>query len=142
MKTVKKNVYYCEFCNKHGLSAGAMARHEKHCTMNPHRECRLCEGSPDIPAIIEGFKKRFKLVEDESIPGFVSIKVEWTGKEITLDEIHDLVEGCPNCSLAIMRQAKLLPYCQDISKDFHYQDELKLWWAEKNAEQDAISQYY
>ena len=39
----KKWRYYCDFCKKAGGSAGAMAKHEKHCTNNPNRYCRLCD---------------------------------------------------------------------------------------------------
>ena len=37
-------VYWCGFCKtKRGLSKYAMEKHEKHCTANPGRECRLCK---------------------------------------------------------------------------------------------------
>jgi len=36
-----RKVYYCEFCRKHGLRM--ISTHEKHCTLNPKRECRVCE---------------------------------------------------------------------------------------------------
>ena len=42
MKTLLKKVYYCDFCKKKGMSASAMSVHEKHCTLNPNRQCRLC----------------------------------------------------------------------------------------------------
>ena len=43
MKTLLKKVYYCDFCKKKGMSASAMSKHEKHCTLNPTRECGLCK---------------------------------------------------------------------------------------------------
>lgn len=42
MRTKMVKRHWCDFCNKAGLSASAMARHEKHCTMNPNRACRVC----------------------------------------------------------------------------------------------------
>ena len=39
-KTIKR--HWCDHCNKAGLQAHAMARHEAHCTMNPARGCRVC----------------------------------------------------------------------------------------------------
>ena len=44
MKTKTKNVYYCDFCKKHGLSKHAMEYHEKICSYNPanHRPCQTC----------------------------------------------------------------------------------------------------
>ena len=41
MKIKIKKVYYCEFCNKHSLRT--LVEHEKHCTANPSRVCKLCE---------------------------------------------------------------------------------------------------
>ncbi len=43
MKTKLKNVYYCDFCKKHSLASWAMKEHEKHCTLNPDRICRVCD---------------------------------------------------------------------------------------------------
>ena len=34
--------YKCDFCGKRGLSASAMSKHEKRCTMNPGRVCGVC----------------------------------------------------------------------------------------------------
>lgn len=42
MKVLLRKVYYCDFCKKSNRSASAMSKHEKHCTLNPKRECRLC----------------------------------------------------------------------------------------------------
>lgn len=45
MKVKTKNVYYCEHCNKHGLSEWQMKRHEILCSRNPinHRPCFNCQ---------------------------------------------------------------------------------------------------
>lgn len=44
MRTATKPVYYCDHCNKHGLSKPQMARHERLCFHNPenHRPCHDC----------------------------------------------------------------------------------------------------
>ena len=42
MKARQKWVYYCDFCKKKLMVRAAMERHEKHCTMNPDRVCRMC----------------------------------------------------------------------------------------------------
>ena len=41
MYSVRKLVFYCEFCRKYKLTSFAMGVHEKHCTMNPDRVCRM-----------------------------------------------------------------------------------------------------
>jgi hypothetical protein len=45
MKTKIKEVYYCEFCKKHGLLKHAMIRHESMCWGNPEtdRPCFDCQ---------------------------------------------------------------------------------------------------
>lgn len=44
MKTKTKEVFYCEYCNKHGLSKSKMEYHEKVCWKNPlnYRPCFHC----------------------------------------------------------------------------------------------------
>ncbi len=41
MHSVRKLVYYCEFCRKYKLTPQSMKLHEKHCTLNPDRICRM-----------------------------------------------------------------------------------------------------
>jgi len=40
MKTELKKVYYCDYCKKHGLSAGSISRHERFCKLNPVNKCK------------------------------------------------------------------------------------------------------
>lgn len=118
MKTVKKNVYYCDFCKKKGLSAGHIATHEKHCTGNPERECRLCELGEDIILTKKERKilvnKANKLVNlfmknDVKIDNFGTrtygadkqSQFKKKFKIIVLDFI-----SCPACILSILREAK------------------------------------
>jgi len=44
MKSKVKEVYYCDYCKKHGLHKGKMAYHEKICRKNPEndRPCWSC----------------------------------------------------------------------------------------------------
>lgn len=133
MKTIKKNVYYCEYCNKHGLSAGAMAKHEKHCTANPDRICRLCGNTEGYKDEIEEIKSRYKLIKEkvDFLPGIESMKVEWVGNKVTLEEIYDIAnDGCPNCMLSIIRLSGLSAGWHDL--DFDYKKNLAQYWAEKN----------
>jgi len=131
MKTIKRNVYYCEYCGKHGLSAGAMAKHEKHCTANPDRECRLCGNTEGYKDKIKEITSRYKLIEEETdlIPGFISIKVEWIGEKVTLGEINDIANGCPNCMLSIIRLSGLSAGWHDL--DFDYKGSLEEYWLEE-----------
>ncbi len=42
MKEKMVKQYKCDFCGKKGYSKGHMNKHERHCTMNPDRACRMC----------------------------------------------------------------------------------------------------
>lgn len=60
MKTVNKKVFYCDHCNKHGLSKHAMSWHEIHCTKDPENipacyECvHLKTDYIDIGGVVRG----------------------------------------------------------------------------------------
>lgn len=46
MKTELKKVYYCEHCNRHMISKGAMTTHERMCRKNPdnqHQCFKFCK---------------------------------------------------------------------------------------------------
>lgn len=94
MKTVKKTVHYCEFCNKKGFQAPAMLKHERHCTMNPARECGMCAAAGVVPERIATW-----LVLVEHLPKMTRTEFEST--------VRGFVNGCPACLLALVRQGKL-----------------------------------
>lgn len=133
MKTKVKNVYYCEYCNKHGLRSDAMEKHEKHCTLNPNRECRLC-GNENIKDIIKKYSNAYTF-EEEPIGNLDNtIVIKWE-KKFSLDDINDDVEGCPVCILTVLRCAKLSesPVCFKLG-EFNYKEALQEWWDNENAE--------
>jgi len=132
MKIVKKNVYYCDFCGKKGLSAGHMKNHEKHCTANPNRECGMCQEldntQRDLPALIKKYKSRYTLLTQGE-----SKKVQWMGKPITIDEIKEDVENCPMCILTIFRCAGLNRYYfSQIGLTYNYKEEMAELWKDIN----------
>jgi hypothetical protein len=129
MKTIKKNVYYCDHCNKRSLGAFQMHKHESGCTANPERECGLCDGR-DIKTFIEQLKSRFEIKEIEPDDFGTTLEVVWKGDKIELNEIIDFTEGCPNCTLAILRQTKL--NYSIFGFKYNYKAELDLYWRDKN----------
>lgn len=140
MKTIKKNVYYCEYCNKHGLSASKMVIHERHCTANPERDCRLCGYNGGFIEKITELKKRFTIVkEQEKYTGFDIDIIKWEDKEITIDELKNITDGCPNCILTIIRGIGLIHYGFDFH--FDYKTELAEYWKMIN-EEDLRNEEY
>jgi len=104
MKVNLRHVYYCEYCNKHRLRSDVIKKHEKHCTLNPNRECRLC-GNKNIKSIIKKYHIR---------------------KKFSLKDIKKDVGDCPNCILTVLRCVGL-----DIF-EFNYKEALKEWWDNEN----------
>ena len=131
MKTIKKNVYYCEYCKRKGLSALHIHKHELGCTANQNRECHLCKEDRDIKTFIEKLKERFEIKEcdpDEFMGR--TLEIVWKGDVINLNEILDFTEGCPNCTIAILRQTKL--NYEIFGLKYDYKAEINSWWADIN----------
>lgn len=132
MKTVKKNVYYCDFCKKKGLSSYHMKEHEGRCTGNINRHCRMCEhNEPDYAALAEKYKAQMKSrPTEDSIDGIV-----WDATTVeqkpNLADIFDDCEGCPACVLTILRACGLCGYPWDMG--FSWKKERDEYMAERNA---------
>ncbi len=118
MRTKKRNVYYCEYCGKHSLMP--LLKHEKHCTANPNRQCRMCDNAcGDVPELIEKYKEQTK-VETQYDCDEVFGNREWdeVKEKPKLADIMDDVEGCPACTLAIMRGCGLCHPMFDMKFDY------------------------
>lgn len=140
MKTIKKNVYYCEYCNKHRLSASHIATHERHCTANPLRICRLCGYNNGFVKTIAKLKERFIIIKEQvKYADFDIDVIKWKNKEITLDELKDITDGCPNCILTIIRGVGLNHYGFDFN--YNYKHELAEHWKIINEEKLRNEEY-
>jgi len=144
MKSIKKYVYYCDFCKKKGLRKDAIVNHEKNCTANPLRYCKLCENSTELTEDIVYFKSRFKIVKSKSTPldnmfDFESDKIEWIGKETTMDELRRRYDDCPACILSILRQTGMNLY--PFQFEFDYMKESKEYFDGKIRDKQQ-EQYY
>lgn len=124
-KTVKR--YWCDFCNKSGLSASHMTKHEKHCTMNPNRECRCCklvDGQrevgfipPQLPALSallavpsEKFKRLQPLYNQDRYETAWKLEKEITDDiDAAMVQLREAVSGCPMCLFAAIRQSGMPP---------------------------------
>ncbi|MDY6867018.1 MAG: hypothetical protein SVT56_03815 [Chloroflexota bacterium] len=99
MKSVIKTVYYCDHCGKRYLSKYWGEKHEKHCTLNPNRDCRMCDYVGTLNNIPEILDSIFNI---------------GSAKEIfpLADEIFETTGGCPQCTLTILRLLESTPRFQ------------------------------
>ena len=125
MKVKKVNQYQCEFCGKKQYSVGHMRKHEKHCTMNPNRYCRMCEfievDQVDIPTllgILPNPKDYLnKNLEYESYDG-----LEEALKK-PVESLRTMTNGCPVCMMAALRQKGI--YLTMVKDRFDFEAECK-----------------
>ena len=136
MKTKTKTVYYCDYCKKHSLSGGTLAKHEKHCTANPDRICRMC-GRENIKAIIPKYKIEIKeewFTEHNSVLGEVGVEIDkMVAKK--MEELADEVDNCPACILTVIRLNK---YIWPIKPDFNYPKAVEEWWEARREDEESL----
>ncbi len=139
VKIVKQ--YICEFCNKKGLSAGHMKRHQNHCTLNPHRTCRMCKMLDYVYS--EGkLKNLIKILpnpkdyEKEDVCNDFKTNY-FSGLEEAVEKVMPELRkesgDCPACILAALRQ-KGIPV--PMVQSFNFTEECKKIWADLNEERE------
>ena len=148
----KKQVwrYQCDFCGKRKYSAPAMGRHERHCTLNPNRVCRVCKMSregfvrgeadqPDLKTMIAILPDPGKyIIEDEH--GQRTYLGLGAAVELVIPALREAAQNCPACIMAALRQRKIpVP----MVESFDYKNEMEAVWAAVNEEQmQAREAYY
>ena len=147
MKIKTKKVYYCEYCKRHGLSSYYMKRHEKYCTLNPGRACRMCGSDQgDLADVIEKYKDAYEVrivnvdrddtYTIKEYKGNDMVKVpyeEWGHKVIWKKEVNICLISkdcgcCPNCILTVLRVCSLSFMKLDLRYD--YKEAVTKWWKE------------
>lgn len=113
--------YFCDFCGKGSLSGGHMKKHEKHCTANPDRSCRM-------HANLEGIQ-----VPVKQLIAAINPRLPDRG----LADLRRLAENCPMCILAAIRQSGIGKWDGDpenppITMDFDFEIELAAAWERIN----------
>jgi hypothetical protein len=128
------NRYYCEFCGKSGGAAWAMKKHEKYCTLNPNRRCRMCElikqKQSDYVEIIAHIQKTQSGISHLCPLGTTPENdAKWEG---LLDYVREKTDNCPACILAAYRQAGVF---MATVTNFDYKKECQEFFAEYNDNQ-------
>jgi len=129
MLTKVKSVYYCEYCNKHGLGAGAMKKHEKYCTLNPDRICRMCAEHQERPDYR-------RLLSEITYEPYSIGSHDKGGARLSPKQIYDFVDGCPMCALTLLRLWKEEhPSFDYINCNLDYQKTVQDWFRQENESQ-------
>lgn len=109
--------YICDYCGKRSLSGGHMSCHEKYCTANPNRICRM-HAHFDEPqrSIIDLMMALNSQAEDHG-----------------MTELRKRATNCPMCILAAIRQSGIQKWDGDIESPplnlgFDFKVELKSAW--------------
>jgi hypothetical protein len=125
MITKKVNRYYCEYCNKSGGNAAVIKKHEKHCTLNPNRECGCCDTYLD--------REQTDLNE---LMALLPIPDSDNAEQLTKDAIPALMElsgNCPTCIMSALRQKGIPMYWVNDVYNFNKRlDELRKDYLERN----------
>lgn len=143
MRVKKVNRYWCDHCNKAGLSAFHMRKHERTCTLNPARECRMCKwasGGQATPVA-----ELVALLPDSSAlrvrPEGATEEWPWDAERALRDSVkaalpalREAADNCPACIMAALRQAKIpVP----VAEDFNFTAECKALFDAHNAAEMA-----
>jgi hypothetical protein len=136
-KTVKQ--YKCDFCGKKNYSASHMIKHEKRCTLNPNRECGMCNAAEaeqpkmvDMLAVLPD-PDPFKMHEIDGQPlgedhFFYTDELDKAVDE-ALPKLRDICNNCPACIMSALRQ-KGIP--APVARNFHYEAEKRDMWSDLN----------
>lgn len=138
MKTKLVNRYYCDFCRKANCCAPSIARHERGCTNNPARVCKMCEAAELKQASIEDLIAAANADLAPLLEEFDALAGEgWSQfeelleRKVAITKLREVANNCPACILAGIRQAKTDHTHQF---DFHWQTEHAAFWKKLNAE--------
>lgn len=127
MRTAMRPRYYCDHCNKGNGSPSAMRRHEKGCTLNPHRVCGMCKMVADE---VEGAPSRDELVRVMDEQGFKAM--------------CEAANNCPACILSALRTKNFKGDAEtpggvlgpeDGRESWSYTQAKQAWWDSWNSKQ-------
>lgn len=140
MKEKMVHQYRCDFCSKKKYSKPHMIQHEKCCTMNPDRHCRMCMLIGEEQQLVENLLiifpkdllKCYKEIQDNC--AYIGLAESNKLTEMFkphLDKLYQAVHTCPACMLAVIRQSGLRGF--DIG--FDYKKEIEAFWEDYNKRQ-------
>lgn len=129
MREVLRKRYYCDHCKKGGGTKFHMAKHERGCTLNPDRQCGVCEkiGLSAAPlSELIAFVTSVAATHIDTTPDVQYASID----SAALKTLRERADNCPTCILAALRQAEAFA----DPGDFDFKKELKSIWADYDGE--------
>lgn len=125
--------YYCDFCRKGINSKHWMTVHERYCTRNPNRGCRLCARAGWEPTRPDKFKHLMPDIEDyaQDADPDGRWRKSYQNYEKDMAEILAQIQkevDCPACVLAILRQSGVPLWAWN----YDFKSALAKFWEEQN----------
>ncbi len=123
MRTRLVKRHWCDHCNKAGLQERAMVLHEKHCTLNPDRDCRVCGligasmkvGAARMAELVALLPKYVPYEGDSwgnATPAYIAFCDSLTA---AMPALRKETDNCPACIMAAIRQAGIpVPMVDDF----------------------------
>lgn len=121
----QKPVYYCEHCKIYRLAKWAMEKHEKGCTLNPKRDCNMCQYGDDGIAF-EDLLAKFPVTPDPGYDDEGYAQGRWQDDRARVFKEVQAETICPACRLAWIRQ-------NGFSNDYNFDKDKTEFWAAHNA---------
>lgn len=130
-KTVKR--HYCEYCKKAMSQRPAMEKHEKHCTLNLNRSCRMC----DVIGEHNDIKTLLAMIPNQIITKENCVIFEIDYDQVSNEseilqafrEMKEKANNCPACILAVLRQYRKENDRMYIPWD--YKENVDAFWSEQ-----------
>lgn len=123
--------YYCDYCKKAGCSKYHMTEHEKHCTMNPNRDCRMCALLANSAAPLDEIRALVPRIREVSDDQGLYDHTHY-GRKVAeaVDVMRQAADGCPVCVFAALRQEHVFV----SSEAFDFKAECDAVFREVNAD--------
>lgn len=136
MRSRKVTRYWCDHCNKAGLQAHAMAKHEAHCTLNPLRKCRVCELLGEATPVVADLVALLPRPGDypslgASLSTMDEVNALCPAVDAAIPTLRDAAHNCPACIMVALRQAGIPVPMVD---EFGFKVEMKSIFDDINAD--------
>ena len=118
MKIKKVLQYTCDFCGKKKYTKSSAVLHEKHCTSNPNRECRMCIYSSGARG---NLSELIKLLPDISNRKSFQDNTDLISdlKTIYIPKLQEASDNCPACIWAALKQSGIAKFLTGQMKEIY-----------------------